>query len=126
MFDKRFFTRIKTNFIIISNFCFFRCYLHGIVKSSEHTRNIVAHMNPLGVLCARDVMGPATGLAEAMIDADAGDGEGVTMTNVELTAAQTATRALEQEEPLPQTIYKVRISSDMPLLVPFRMIATAP
>ncbi len=54
---------------------------------------------------------------------DAEDGEGIAMTGAELTVAQTATRALEQEEPLPQTIYKVRISADLPLLVPFRMSA---
>ncbi len=57
---------------------------------------------------------------------DAEDGEGIAMTSAELTAAQTATRALEQEEPLPQTIYKVRISADLPLLVPFRMSAIVP
>jgi len=54
---------------------------------------------------------------------DAADGEGIAMTKAELAAAQTATRALEQEEPLPQTIYKVSIASDMPLFVPFRMSA---
>ncbi len=54
---------------------------------------------------------------------DAEDGEGATMTNVELTASQTSSRALEQEEPLPQTIYKVQISGDLPLFVPFRMSA---
>jgi hypothetical protein len=57
---------------------------------------------------------------------DAADGEGIAMTNAELNVAQTSTRALEQEEPLPQTIYKVRISSDLPLLVPFRMSAVMP
>jgi len=54
---------------------------------------------------------------------DAEDGEGAAMTNVELTASQTSSRALEQEEPLPQTIYKVQISGDLPLFVPFRMSA---
>ncbi|MBS1794516.1 MAG: DUF4384 domain-containing protein [Acidobacteria bacterium] len=54
---------------------------------------------------------------------DAEDGEGVTMTDAEMNASQTTSRALEQEEPLPQTIYKVRISSDLPLLIPFRMAA---
>jgi hypothetical protein len=54
---------------------------------------------------------------------DAADGEGIAMTNAELSVAQTATRALEQEEPLPQTIYKVQISQDMPLFVPFKMSA---
>jgi hypothetical protein len=55
---------------------------------------------------------------------DAEDGEGAAMTSVELTASQTSSRALEQEEPLPQTIYKVRIGGDLPLFVPFRMSAT--
>jgi len=54
---------------------------------------------------------------------DAEDGEGATMTNIELTASQTSSRALEQEEPLPQTIYKVQIGGDLPLFVPFRMSA---
>ncbi|HVE57695.1 MAG TPA: DUF4384 domain-containing protein [Pyrinomonadaceae bacterium] len=54
---------------------------------------------------------------------DAEDGEGAAMTNVELAASQTSSRALEQEEPLPQTIYKVQISGDLPLFVPFRMSA---
>jgi hypothetical protein len=54
---------------------------------------------------------------------DAEDGEGIAMTSAELSVAQNPTRSLEQEEPLPQTIYKVRISSDLPLLVPFRMSA---
>jgi hypothetical protein len=57
---------------------------------------------------------------------DAEDGEGVTMTNTEMITAQTTSRALEQEEPLPQTIYKVQISSEMPLFVPFRMSAVSP
>ena len=57
---------------------------------------------------------------------DAADGEGIAMTNTELSVAQTSTRALEQEEPLPQTIYKVRIGSDLPLFVPIRMSAVVP
>jgi len=57
---------------------------------------------------------------------DAEDGEGITMTNTEMVTAQTSSRALEQEEPLPQTIYKVRISGEMPLFVPFRMSAVTP
>ncbi len=57
---------------------------------------------------------------------DAEDGEGIAMTNTEMVTAQTSSRALEQEEPLPQTIYKVQISGEMPLLVPFRMSAVSP
>lgn len=52
---------------------------------------------------------------------DAADGEGIAITNNEALAANSTSRSLEQEEPLPQTIYKVQISSDLPLLVPFRM-----
>ncbi|SMX23428.1 choline ABC transporter ATP-binding protein [Boseongicola aestuarii] len=38
--------------------------------SNEYVADFVAHMNPLGVLCARDVMEPITSSAEGMIDAD--------------------------------------------------------
>ncbi|NNL17801.1 MAG: choline ABC transporter ATP-binding protein [Boseongicola sp.] len=38
--------------------------------SNEYVADFVAHMNPLGVLCARDVMEPITGAAEGVIDAD--------------------------------------------------------
>ena len=38
--------------------------------SNEYVADFVAHMNPLGVLCARDVMEPITSAAEGMIDAD--------------------------------------------------------
>ena len=51
---------------------------------------------------------------------------GIPMTNTEMVTAQTSSRALEQEEPLPQTIYKVRISGEMPLFVPFRMSVVTP
>ena len=57
---------------------------------------------------------------------DAEDGEGIPMTNTEMVTAQTSGRSLEQEEPLPQTIYKVQISGEMPLFVPFRMSAVTP
>ena len=57
---------------------------------------------------------------------DAEDGEGIPMTNTEMVTAQTSSRSLEQEEPLPQTIYKVQISGEMPLFVPFRMSAVTP
>jgi glycine betaine/proline transport system ATP-binding protein len=39
--------------------------------ADDYVAEFVAHMNPLGVLCARDVMGPPAGAAEARIDADA-------------------------------------------------------
>ena len=38
--------------------------------SNEYVADFVAHMNPLGVLCAQDVMEPITGEAEGMIKAD--------------------------------------------------------
>ncbi len=38
---------------------------------SDYVAEFVAHMNPLSVLRARDVMGPATGPGEAMVTADA-------------------------------------------------------
>ncbi|MCB1359305.1 MAG: CBS domain-containing protein, partial [Maritimibacter sp.] len=36
-----------------------------------YVADFVAHMNPLGVLTARDVMGPPTGVALAEVAADA-------------------------------------------------------
>ncbi|MEP6902000.1 MAG: hypothetical protein ABJA66_09630, partial [Actinomycetota bacterium] len=57
---------------------------------------------------------------------DAEDGEGIAITNTEALTSNSTSRSLEQEEPLPQTIYKVQISSEMPLLVPFRMMAVTP
>lgn len=54
---------------------------------------------------------------------DAADGEGVAYTKTESEAAATGNRGLSQEEPLPQTIYRVRVSDDAPLLVPFQMQA---
>lgn len=55
---------------------------------------------------------------------DATDGEGIAYTRTEAEAA--GTRALTQEEPLPQTIYKVQTRADKPLIVTFRMQAKAP
>jgi len=55
---------------------------------------------------------------------DAEDGEGVA-----LTASETETvgsRALTREEPLPQTIYRVKTRADIPLVVPFQMQARVP
>jgi hypothetical protein len=54
---------------------------------------------------------------------DAEDGEGVAYTSTEAQAANSQSRALTQEEPLPQTIYRVRINADLPLVVPFQMQA---
>ncbi|NOX74803.1 MAG: ATP-binding cassette domain-containing protein, partial [Alphaproteobacteria bacterium] len=38
--------------------------------SNDYVADFVTHMNPLGVLCARDVMGPAKGKPTVTIDAD--------------------------------------------------------
>ncbi|MGC2236510.1 MAG: DUF4384 domain-containing protein [Pyrinomonadaceae bacterium] len=57
---------------------------------------------------------------------DAEDGEGVAYTTNEAQAANSQSRALTQEEPLPQTIYRVRINADLPLVVPFQMQAQVP
>ncbi|MGB8623839.1 MAG: choline ABC transporter ATP-binding protein [Paracoccaceae bacterium] len=38
--------------------------------SNEYVADFVAHMNPLGVLCARDVMGPAEGAPEITVHPD--------------------------------------------------------
>lgn len=54
---------------------------------------------------------------------DAEDGEGIAYTAAEAQAANSQSRALTQEEPLPQTIYRVRIGADFPLVVPFQMQA---
>lgn len=54
---------------------------------------------------------------------DAEDGTGVAMT----TGETVGTRALSQEEePLPQTIYRVKTRADVPLVVPFQMQARTP
>lgn len=52
---------------------------------------------------------------------DAEDGEGIAYTRVESEAVNS--RALTQEEPLPQTIYRIQARADAPLFVPFRMNA---
>lgn len=55
---------------------------------------------------------------------DAEDGEGIAYTRTEAEAVNS--RALTQEEPLPQTIYRVQVRADAPLFVPFRMQARTP
>lgn len=54
---------------------------------------------------------------------DAEDGEGVAYTQEEAQAATSGSRALTQEEPLPQTIYRLKIGADSPLVVAFQMQA---
>lgn len=39
--------------------------------ANDYVADFVAHMNPLGVLCARDVLSPVTGTPEQSVDADA-------------------------------------------------------
>lgn len=52
---------------------------------------------------------------------DAADGIGIAYTQEESEAAASNTRSLTQEEPLPQTIYKIKVRADMPFIVPFQM-----
>lgn len=54
---------------------------------------------------------------------DADDGEGIAYTQTEADAAENASRSLTREEPLPQTIYRLKIPKDMPLFVIVRMEA---
>lgn len=54
---------------------------------------------------------------------DAEDGEGIAYTTNEANAAAVQSRALTQEEPLPQTIYRIQARPDAPLVVLFRMNA---
>lgn len=54
---------------------------------------------------------------------DAEDGEGIAYTANEQEAATVQSRALTQEEPLPQTIYRVQARPGAPLVVLFRMNA---
>lgn len=53
---------------------------------------------------------------------DAADGEGIAYSTAEASAV-TGSRSLTQEEPLPQTIYRVTARRDLPLLVPFQLQA---
>lgn len=57
---------------------------------------------------------------------DAEDGDGIAYTVEEAEAANSPTRDLTQEEPLPQTIYRVKVRKDMPLIVPLQMQAISP
>jgi glycine betaine/proline transport system ATP-binding protein len=56
--------------------------------SNEYVADFVAHMNPLGVLCARDVMTTTTGAAKISIDAD--DWVQVAMHEIEQGAVKVA------------------------------------
>ena len=55
---------------------------------------------------------------------DATDGEGIAITRTENEAA--GTRALVQEEPSPQTIFKTMAQANQPLLVSFQLLAKTP
>lgn len=54
---------------------------------------------------------------------DAEDGLGTAYTKAESLAANVSSRALTQEEPLPQTIYKVLLRENAPLMVSIKMNA---
>lgn len=61
---------------------------------------------------------------ETLVDIyDAEDGEGTDYTEIEASAANVSSRALMQEEPLPQTIFRVSIKPNAPMFVAFRMNA---
>lgn len=57
---------------------------------------------------------------------DAADGEGIAYTLAEAEASTVKSRALTQEEPLPQTIFRVQTKTDAPLMVLFQMQALTP
>ncbi len=57
---------------------------------------------------------------------DAADGEGIAYTVAEADASQTSSRSLTQEEPLPQTIYRVQTTTDAPFIVVLQMQAKTP
>ena len=57
---------------------------------------------------------------------DAADGEGIAYTVAEADASQTSSRSLTQEEPLPQTIYRVQTKTDAPFIVVLQMQAKTP
>jgi len=64
---------------------------------------------------------------ESLIDIyDAADGEGTAYTKTEAQAANTTSRDLTQEEPLPQTIYRVSLKQNAPMFVAIRMQAKMP
>jgi hypothetical protein len=52
---------------------------------------------------------------------DADDGEGIAYTRTEADAAENTSRSLTREEPLPQTIYRLKIPKEMPLFVIVRL-----
>ena len=61
---------------------------------------------------------------ESLIDIyDAEDGISTAYTEMEAQAANAASRALTQEEPLPQTIFRVFLKPSAPMFVAFRMNA---
>ena len=64
---------------------------------------------------------------ESLIDIyDAADGQGTAYTETEAQAANTTSRDLTQEEPLPQTIYRVSLKPNAPMFVAIRMQAKMP
>jgi Domain of unknown function (DUF4384) len=64
---------------------------------------------------------------ESLVDVyDAEDGIGTAYTEIEAIAANAASRSLTQEEPLPQTIFRVSLKPSAPMFVAFRMNAENP
>ena len=57
---------------------------------------------------------------------DADDGEGIAYTQTEGDAAENASRSLTREEPLPQTIFRLKIPKEMPLFVIIRLESAKP
>lgn len=57
---------------------------------------------------------------------DAEDGADTAYTRDEAEAAKSASRDLTREEPLPQTVFRVHLKKDAPLLVTLRMQVTVP
>jgi len=52
---------------------------------------------------------------------DADEGEGIAYTRSEAEATESTSRSLTREEPLPQTIYRLKIAKETPLFVIIRM-----
>jgi hypothetical protein len=64
---------------------------------------------------------------ESLVDIyDAEDGIGTAYTEIEAIAANAASRSLTQDEPLPQTIFRVSLKPNAPMFVAFRMNAETP
>jgi hypothetical protein len=93
-----------------------------IIISPEKLPNIEIGMKALAI--TNDILNKWREDWSAEVEIfDAADGEGIAYTQAEAEAARTQSRALVQEEPLPQTIFRVRVAANEPLFVPFVMQA---